>query len=111
MGKTEEVPVRDDWPTYRDVVMLAAVKEKFSDRHPELKAKLLETGNAVLKDASPLDNYWGIGRSKKGRNRLGEILMTVRSELQGGLPPASAGAAPTAPNTPVVNCAFVAPWK
>jgi len=93
MGKTEEVPVRPDWATYRDVVMLTAVKEKFSDRHPELKAKLLETGSAILKDASPLDNYWGIGRSKKGRNKLGEILMTVRGELQGGLPAAAAGAA------------------
>jgi len=93
MGKTEEVPVRPDWATYRDVVMLAAVKEKFSDRHPELKAKLLETGSAILKDASPLDNYWGIGRSKKGRNKLGEILMTVRGELQGGLPAAAGGAA------------------
>jgi ribA/ribD-fused uncharacterized protein len=96
MGKTEEVPVRPDWATYRDVVMLTAVKEKFSDRHPELKAKLLETGSAILKDASPLDNYWGIGRSKKGRNKLGEILMTVRGELQGGLPAAAAGGAATA---------------
>lgn len=82
MGKTKTIPIRDDWNTYRDEVMLTAVREKFSDRHPELKAKLLATGDAVLKEASPLDNYWGIGKKKLGQNKLGKILMQVRDELK-----------------------------
>jgi ribA/ribD-fused uncharacterized protein len=81
LGKTRDVPIRSDWNTYRDTVMYIALKEKFSERHPELRGKLLKTGDAVLKEASPMDNYWGIGRSKKGKNKMGILLMKVRQEL------------------------------
>lgn len=74
--------VREDWETHRLTVMETALREKFSDRHPELKAKLLETGNILLRDASPQDNFWGIGRKKLGQNNLGKILMKIRKELQ-----------------------------
>jgi hypothetical protein len=30
---------------------------------------------------SPQDNFWGVGRSGKGQNKLGKILMRVREEL------------------------------
>ena len=59
-------PIRDDWETYRMEVMERAVREKFSDRHPELKAKLLSTNDVLLRDGSPMDNFWGIGRKKLG---------------------------------------------
>ena len=76
-------PIRDDWETYRMEVMERAVREKFSDRHPELKAKLLSTNDVLLRDGSPMDNFWGIGRKKLGMNHLGKILMKIRTELQG----------------------------
>ena len=82
LGKTTEIASRKDWPAYKDTVMKKALAEKFSANHPELRKKLLETGNALLRDGSPMDNYWGIGRSKKGRNRLGQLLMEVRDELR-----------------------------
>lgn len=82
LGKTEEIPARKDWPAYKDTVMKKALTEKFSANHPELRKKLLETGNAVLRDGSPQDNYWGVGRSGKGRNRHGQLLMDVREELR-----------------------------
>ncbi len=82
MGKTETIPIRDDWTTYRDDVMYTALKEKFSDAHPTLKEKLLSTGNAVLRKASPLDNYWGTGKKKLGQNKLGVLLMKLRDEMK-----------------------------
>jgi ribA/ribD-fused uncharacterized protein len=93
LGKTKEIPERKDWPTYKDTVMTKALREKFSANHPELKKKLMETGDAVLRDGSPLDNYWGVGRSKKGRNRLGQILMEIRDELRRAETAAAAAAA------------------
>ncbi len=83
LGKTTEVPMRADWNTYRDEVMYRAIKEKFSERHPTLRKKLMDTGNAFLREASPQDNYWGIGRKKLGQNKLGKILMRVRDEERG----------------------------
>jgi ribA/ribD-fused uncharacterized protein len=82
LGKTRTVPVKAEWNTVRDDVMAKALKEKFGPAHPNLMKKLLETGNRPLVDGSPMDSYWGIGRNKKGKNRLGELLMKIRGELQ-----------------------------
>lgn len=91
LGKTEDYAIRPDWATHRDTVMMTALREKFSDRHPELKNLLLDTGNAILQDASPRDNYWGTGSKGMGQNKLGVMLMALRDELRGGLPVSSGG--------------------
>jgi hypothetical protein len=80
MGKTKDVVARSDWMKTRDDVMLEITRVKFA-KDP-LKSKLLETGDALIRDMSPQDNYWGIGRSGRGTNKLGKILMQVRKELQ-----------------------------
>ncbi|GKT40362.1 N-glycosidase R617 [Colletotrichum spaethianum] len=59
---------------------------------PELKEKLLATGERELVEASPLDRIWGIGfspekapasdRSCWGLNLLGKVLMEVRTTLR-----------------------------
>jgi ribA/ribD-fused uncharacterized protein len=81
-------PMREDWETYRLTVMEKALREKFSDRHPELQTLLRSTGTAILRDTSPLDNFWGIGRKKIGLNHLGRLLMKLRDEegQSGGQP-------------------------
>jgi ribA/ribD-fused uncharacterized protein len=96
LGKSEDYATRPDWATHRDTVMMTALREKFSDRHPDLKEKLLKTGTAILQDASPRDNYWGIGSKGMGQNKLGVMLMAIRDELRGGLPAGESGAAPSA---------------
>jgi len=81
-------PVREDWETYRVEVMEKALREKFSDKNPEFKAKLLSTKDIPLLNESQ-DNYWGIGRKKIGSNTIGKLLMKIRAELraqQGGDP-------------------------
>lgn len=79
LGKTAEVPMRADWMKVRESVMLTAVRTKF--QMEALKAKLLATGKVLIRDMSPQDNFWGVGRSGKGQNKLGKILMRVREEL------------------------------
>jgi ribA/ribD-fused uncharacterized protein len=67
-------------------------KAKF-EQSAELRAFLVSTGDAVLVEASPHDNIWGIGlqeddeRAKHpqtwlGKNLLGFALMDVREALQ-----------------------------
>lgn len=81
LGSTTEVPTRPDWDTARDEVMKKALEAKFS-QNPQLKQMLLDTGNRPLTDASPSESYWGTGRNKKGTNRLGVLLMELRSSLR-----------------------------
>lgn len=77
-----KVLLRPDWERVKEGVMLRALKAKFSD--PALRARLLETGEAVLVEAAPRDYYWGIGAKRTGKNRLGVLLMQVREELRSG---------------------------
>jgi len=56
------------------------MRQKF--KQPELKAKLLATGDAELIEGNHWgDIVWGVCRGK-GENRLGKILMKVREELR-----------------------------
>jgi hypothetical protein len=90
LGKSTQYAVRPDWSSHRDEVMAAALHEKFGVNHPELRDTLLGTGDAILQKASPGDNYWGTGKTGKGQNKMGTILMEVRNELRAGLPAATA---------------------
>lgn len=74
-----KVTMRDDWDSVKLQVMLEIVRVKFTD--PELKAKLIATGDAKLVEGNNFgDCFWGICKGS-GENHLGQILMQVRSEL------------------------------
>ncbi|MGK7878784.1 MAG: NADAR family protein [Crocosphaera sp.] len=79
LGQTRQIPLRRDWETVKEEVMLYALRKKFS--HPKMKKILLATENRHLYENSPYDYYWGIGKKHTGKNRLGELLMQVREEL------------------------------
>jgi ribA/ribD-fused uncharacterized protein len=72
--------LRADWDAVKDDVMLTALRAKFS-QHPYLRSQLLETGDAILVEHTANDAYWADGGDGSGRNRLGELLMQVRTEL------------------------------
>ena len=83
LGMTRQIPLRTDWEAVKDTIMLEAVRCKFkTNDHP--RALLLSTGDAPIAENAPMDAYWGIGPDGQGLNRLGEILMQVRGELQRG---------------------------
>jgi ribA/ribD-fused uncharacterized protein len=66
----------DDWDSIKVDVMLKGLRAKFEN--PELREKLLATGDAVIHEDSPTDMFWG----KKGEDWLGRLLMQVRDEIK-----------------------------
>lgn len=73
------VDLREDWEQIKDDVMLECLRSKFSNK--ELKEKLLSTQSRMLVEGNNHgDKYWGKVHGV-GKNRLGELLMKVRSEL------------------------------
>lgn len=85
MGRSRKLPLRRDWESVKDQVMLEAVRAKFT-QHEELKAVLLSTGHAKLIEHTAKDDYWGDGGDGSGKNRLGQLLMRVRDELRAAEP-------------------------
>ena len=82
----------DVWDGKKDEIMRTILRAKFS-QNPESRKKLLESGDSILANADPRDQYWGIGTSAtttiakspskwKGRNKLGKMLMELRNELR-----------------------------
>jgi ribA/ribD-fused uncharacterized protein len=81
LGRSRKLPLRRDWESVKDQVMLEAVRAKFT-QHEDLHAVLLATGDAELVEHTERDSYWGDGGDGSGKNRLGHILMQVRAELR-----------------------------
>jgi ribA/ribD-fused uncharacterized protein len=78
------------WSCVRLGYMTYSCYLKFS-QNPDLKKFILDTGDRILVEASPLDKIWGIGigeedaaagKSWNGQNLLGIALMDVRSKLK-----------------------------
>jgi N-glycosidase YbiA len=88
LGKSRDVPIRSDWDqtgndkfSIKDRFMFEILLAKFGyDR--EARDLLLSTGDKILEEASPRDNYWGTGSDRNGKNRLGQILMMLRSHFR-----------------------------
>lgn len=81
LGQSRNIPLRADWEQIKDQIMYEGLMAKFTQL-PHLKQKLLETGNYFLIENAPSDYYWGCGRNGKGKNKLGQLLMRVRKEIQ-----------------------------
>ena len=76
------------------MVVGTAVMAKFI-QHPNLYKKLQESGDAIMCEAAPNDNIWGIGMAAdnpkmqnpeewQGTNLLGKIVMNVRTLIAQG---------------------------
>jgi len=75
-----KILLRKDWDDVKLGIMKGVLREKF--KLPELRKKLLETGNHHLVEGNPWgDTFWGVC-SGLGENHLGRILMDLRSELR-----------------------------
>lgn len=72
--------MRPDWDSVKLLIMTNLVKDKFI-RNPELKEKLLATGDEELVEGNWWgDTFWGVCKGK-GENHLGKILMKVRANF------------------------------
>jgi N-glycosidase YbiA len=83
MGRDRKRPLRPDWESVKDEIMLEAVRAKFSQSE-ELRGILLSTGDAEIIEHTSNDGYWGDGGDGSGLNMLGKTLMLVREELRKG---------------------------
>lgn len=81
-----------EWETSRFNVAYAGAKAKF-EAHDDLRTILLDTRDALLVEADPLDLVWGCGLNEfdprivdvahwRGANRAGQVVMAVRAGLR-----------------------------
>lgn len=78
MGK--KVTIRSSWDQMKSDVMLSILRAKF--KNPVLAEMLLATEDVYLEEGNTWgDRYWGVCQGY-GLNKLGILLMKVRSELQ-----------------------------
>lgn len=72
----ESKDLKYNWDDIKVKVMLQGLRVKFSD--PHLRTLLLDTKDAILREDSPSDMFWG----KKGKDMLGKLLMQIRKEVR-----------------------------
>lgn len=72
--------LRPNWDDIKVQIMADLLFQKFTI--PELKEKLLATGNAELVEGNWWnDTFWGVCRGR-GKNTLGRLLMELRDTLR-----------------------------
>jgi len=81
LGRSRQMKIKRNWDRIKDNIMYDAVFAKFT-QHPELTDLLLQTNDAIIIEHTENDSYWGDGGNGKGKNKLGKILMKVRSKLR-----------------------------
>ena len=52
------------------------------EQNPYVKKKLLQTGDYLIVEDSPKDDFWGWGPNRDGCNQLGKLWMKLRDELK-----------------------------
>lgn len=76
------------WEAVREPAMMLALSIKF-ELCPEFRQALIDSGDKVLVEASPVDKIWGIGFREEdalanernwGMNLLGKCLMKLRED-------------------------------
>jgi ribA/ribD-fused uncharacterized protein len=80
MGKKKDISFRSDWDSIREEIMMEGLRAKFH-QNILLYVNLCKTGDMELKEDSSWDSYWGIGKFGNGKNRMGYLLMKLRSEI------------------------------
>lgn len=72
----------ENWDDIRVQVMYLVNKQKYE--YPNLRQKLLDTGNKYLEETNTWnDTFWGVCNGV-GENNLGKVLMTIREEIVSG---------------------------
>ena len=79
MGRDKSLPLRKDWESVKDDIMLKALRCKF-EQHKNLGQILLSTEDRIIVEWTDKDKYWAAS-TNGGQNKLGQLLMKVRSEI------------------------------
>ena len=62
-------------------VMYQGLYLKFS-QNKDIRTKLIETRNSLIREMTVKENYWGIGPELDGENHIGILLMQVREKIK-----------------------------
>ena len=81
IGRDRSLPLNPLWDSIKNDCMYKALYAKFT-QYPELKGLLINTGDAIIQEATTNDYYWGIGNDGTGKNMLGVLLMKLRDEFK-----------------------------
>jgi len=77
------VDLRPDWEDIRIEVMKDLTRFKYSQDNPELKQRLIDTGDQELIEENTWgDRFWGVTTDGNGLNWLGRIIMEIREEIR-----------------------------
>lgn len=71
----------DNFKDIKNSVMYDGIYEKFS-QNIDIRNKLIQTGDAIIREMTIDEYYWGIGKDLSGCNNIGKILMNVRDALK-----------------------------
>ena len=72
---------REDWDDVKISIMEELLRLKI-EQNPYVKKKLLQTGDYMIVEDSPKDDFWGWGPNRNGQNNLGKLWMKLRGELK-----------------------------
>lgn len=81
LGRNRRFPFREDWEQIKDAVMYRGVLRKF-EANLSIRSVLCSTGDNIIIENLPKDYYWSCGSDGSGKNRLGQILMQVRTDIR-----------------------------
>lgn len=81
IGRDRNHKLRKNWEEIKQQVMYDAVLFKF-EANPDIREKLLATGEEEIIEETVKENYWGCGPLKDGQNNYGKIVMLVRNHLR-----------------------------
>ena len=92
LGRTVSGFDNDTWMQYATDIVVLGSYLKFT-QYWKLKQSILDTGDAVLIEGSPMDKIWGVGlrfddpkianqKNWKGQNLLGKCLMRAREIIR-----------------------------
>ena len=83
LGSSVELP--SDWNARRVTAMARVLRAKFR-QSSELRALLIATKSRYLEETNDWkDCFWGVDHKLGGANKLGELLMILRSQLRTSL--------------------------
>ncbi|MFA5051582.1 MAG: NADAR family protein [Patescibacteria group bacterium] len=71
--------VLPEWYGQRASVMREVLAAK-AEQHDDVREQLKKTGNRIIVENSPVDNFWGCGPDGKGENMIGKIWMEIRKK-------------------------------
>ncbi len=83
LAKANSDKAPNDWDDIKVGIMEEIVSCKL-EQHHYIQEKLRQTGDVLIVEDSPKDDFWGWGPNRDGRNELGKIWMRLRKAMFDG---------------------------